>query len=473
MAAKLTAAAVSTTHVVGCSGLTLHLDSRNLTLYESEFPSPRLTHRRKMKKRLIFCLFPCICVFGGGSPGNWFFTPVGTAHAGTVTPYVDFNDFPKTEPDAVPGSSNDWIYTTAQTNPQPGYYMTTYDSAGWRTRNAYPEPNAAVHDLFYRYGSLPYNSSHMGFETYGYLEIDGTRAVVGNSLRYRVTGGKNANTCPDGNSGPLPCNASGLKVTTKEGYLDYIENGQDPVEGDQAMGHPYIYFSNTSQNANPVPFVQAPGHNRLSLYVYLPDEVENGPGGYTTPPAITLNIGPYNGIGGHWYHHYTFQGGGWAHVIVDGHPQHNNAWSSASLYPYPSSSMRNMDIAYFNGMYRWYLTTKPYDGVAAPPYSVWIDEIEFQLDDEPQNSETICSPSILHHASSNLFEVGFMDKYKNNGKSYATYEAIHFPKSPTQTGIRQRRYGYSKTTGLAFPPEMMESSRNSGPVIRMFERPSS
>ncbi len=374
-----------------------------------------------LKKALLF-LFVFLIAALLTTPQHWIFPASSTARADSTTPYLDFNDFPVTAPDAIPGSSTDWIYTTAQTNPMPGYYMTTYDNAGWRTQNGYPDPDGSVHDLFYKISNSVYNSAHMGFETYGYLEIDGQEAVRGNSLRFRVTGGKNTTTCPDGNSGGAPCNASGLETTTKEHYLDWIDNGQDPVAGDQDVGHPYIYFANTSQNSNPIPFVQAPGCNRLSLYVRLPDAADNGPGGYATPPELTFNIGPYNGVGGHWYHNYTLQGGGWAHLIVDGHPQHNNAWSSADKYPYPSSSLRDMGTTYFLTMYRWYLAAKPYDGIATPPYSMWVDEIEYQLDDEPQNNETICSPSIMHHAGDNRFEVGFMDKYKNNGKSYSTYE---------------------------------------------------
>ncbi len=365
---------------------------------------------------IIFALF----LFNAVWPGL-------PAEAGSTTPYLDFNDFPGTAPDEIPGSSASWIYTTARTNPNPAYYMTAYDSAGWRTQNHYPAPNGTIHDLFYRYASLAYNSPHMGFETYGYLEIDNNRAVIGKSLRYLVTGGKNSNTCPDGNSGGLPCNAHGLQVGCKEGYLDYINNGQDPMAQtplveNEGVGHPYIYFSNTSQNSSPVPFVQAPGSNRLSLYVYLPGGVNNDAVDSSRPPDKTFTIGPYNGVGGHWYHHYTLQGGGWSHVVVDAHPQHNNAWSSEDKYPYPNFSLRDRGGAYFNTLHRWYLTAQPYEGVAWPPYSVWIDEIEYQLDDEPQNHETICSPSVMYRAETKGFEIGFMDKYKNCRLSYSTYE---------------------------------------------------
>lgn len=83
--------------------------------------------------------------------------------------FVDFDDLPVTPPDANPGSSAQWIYTTAQENPAPGFYMTDYDCGGWRTASAYPAPNDTFYNCFYQFLNT-YNSSHMGFSTYGYLE---------------------------------------------------------------------------------------------------------------------------------------------------------------------------------------------------------------------------------------------------------------------------------------------------------------
>lgn len=373
---------------------------------------------------------------------------VNLSHASvSTTVYISFDNFPSTLKNQIPGSSLDWIYTSATTNPQPGIFMTSYDSCGWRSQTTYPAPDNNVYDLFYRYNTTT-NSNHMGFETYGFLEIDKKRAVKGKSLRYVVTGGKNSSTCPDGNNGPAPCNANGLEVKAKEHYLQYLGNNQNPVEGDRVIGHPYIYFANTSSSNSPVPFQHSQGKNRLSLYIFLPEGLTNGSGGNGVPPYITVNIGPYDGVGGHWYHQFTFQGGGWAHLIVDGHPQHNNAWSDASKYPYPSSSLRDLGGSYFNNMYRWYITAKPYEGLAAPPYSIWIDEIEFQLDNEVQNNETICSPSIMLHPETKIFELGFMDKYKNTGYSHSTYEV---------------RYSFNQITNanweLATPVKIQEDAR--------------
>jgi hypothetical protein len=158
------------------------------------------------------------------------------------------------------------------------------------------------------------------------------------------------------------------------------------------------------------------------MYVHAPATLTNGVGGWSMRPEITINVGPFNGDGGHWYHEYCNQGGGWMHVITDGHPQHNNSWYDPSKYPYPSSSLRDMGTDYFTNWYRWYITFKPYEGVGQVPYNVWLDEVRFIYDPEPQNNETINNPTITYLETSNTFELGFMGKYKNCAQCYSTYE---------------------------------------------------
>ena len=123
--------------------------------------------------------------------------------------FVDFDDFPVTPPDGNPDSSAQWIYTTAQENPAPGFYMTDYDCGGWRTASAYPAPNDTIYNCLYQYLCTD-NTSHIGYSTYGYLEIDAANAVRGNCLRACVTGAVNST----GTYGEL--------VTTKQHYLDFL-----------------------------------------------------------------------------------------------------------------------------------------------------------------------------------------------------------------------------------------------------------
>ena len=332
-----------------------------------------------------------------------------SSFAGWQREFVSFDPLAVTATNQLPSSSSDWLYTTTNINPDLTYPMTTYDWAGWRNTNGYAFPNGSVHSLFYLYLDQ-YNSDHMGFETYGYFEITHSNAVKGNALRYVVTGGKNSTS------------TNGLKVTTKQQYTNYLHLGQDPVGHGARAGHPFVYFANNSAQGSELPFPEAVGANRLSIYVYPPASLTNGPGGYGKRPVPTINLGPFNGVGGHWYHEICTQGGGWMHILADGHPQHNNSWYDPSYYPYPSSSLRDMGTNYYTNMYRWYITFKPYSGIATIPYSVYYDEIEFRYDDEPQNNETIATPAVVYFPSNKTFEIGFMDKYKNFAYSYSTYE---------------------------------------------------
>lgn len=364
--------------------------------------------------------------------------------------WMNFDELPVTAENNIPGSGGKWLYTTATQNPDNFYGMTAYDRAGWRSTDSYPT-NKNVFNFFCLYPNY-YYSDHMGWPTYGYLEIDDRVAVKGKSLKYRVTGGVNALTCPCGKdeicgSGEVyvcglnglncvegetkPCNSNGLEITTKQHYLNYINEGKDPIAGGMKIGSPTLYFMNTGPNPgssgqDAVPFIEADGNNRLSMYVYLPADKGNFIDNVVDAreyPGDTFHIGPFNDVGGHWYHVYNLQGGGWIHVLVDGHPQHNNAFSSAALYPYPSSSVRDMGYDYFSTMYRWYISVvNPYGHTAMAPYSFWVDEIEFFSDTEQQNNETINSPAVGYYPERGVFEIGFQDKYANNQYSYSTYE---------------------------------------------------
>jgi len=324
--------------------------------------------------------------------------------------FINFNDLPNTNQDSIPGSSLNWIYTTTETNPDSDFKMTEYDNAGWRAASPYPE-DSDMYNSFYLYVN-GYNSPHMGYSTWGYLEIDSLNSVIGNSLRYLVTGGKNTNN-PNG---------VGLPVSTKEQYLRYLENDSNPIAtGGEVVGHPYLYFVNSSSSSNQYRLDGAVGNNRLNLYMYLPSSVEMGTGGYQKSPPKTISIGYFTDFGGHWYHEYYVQGGGWVHLVVDAHPYTNNTWG-ADDYPYPSRGIRDLGSTYFDNMYRFYITTRSYEGLSNVPYSVWFDEFSFENDTLTQNNETINSPSILYNDSTNYWEVSFNDKYRNNPNSWATYE---------------------------------------------------
>lgn len=409
---------------------------------QSLFKSMMRNILQKPARRLGLLILVSILTSGLNAKSAWPDEPTNVWH--------NFDGLPATTGDEIPGSGESWLYTTATQNPDNNYGMTVYDQAGWRSTHSYPN-NTNIFNFFVLYPNF-YYSDHMGWPTYGYLEIDDQNALRGNSLRYRVTGGVNGLTCPCGkdevcgaaetqvcNENGLECTEgetqickeNGLRVTTKQHYLDFVSANEQPIVGEVKIGSPAIYFMNTGPNPSSsgqsaVPFLEAQGNNRLSMYVFLPGEKGNFHDNVVDAresPASTFNIGPFNDVGGHWYHVYNLQGGGWIHVIVDGHPQHNNAFHNASLYPYPSSSVRDMGYDYFSTMYRWYFAVvNPYGQTAEAPYSLWLDEIEFSNDAEPQNNETINSPAVGYYPDRAVFEIGFNDKYANNQYSYSTYE---------------------------------------------------
>lgn len=352
---------------------------------------------------------------------------------------VDFDSIPATAADEVPRSGGGWTYNVVN------------GMGGWESSAGYVNPNEKIKNYFRNF-SPSYNTAHMGFENYGYLEISKEKAISGNSLKYVVTGGKNSFTCPNGN-GPT-CLGSGLPLNHKETYLNYLKSGNTPVLGDLAIGNPYLYFGNNSSSSIPTPFEEAKGMNRLSFYVWLPPELGNGAGGYLVPPSRTISVGPYSNvptkdvfpldvsdsrIGGHWYHDFSINGGGWVHLMIDGHPQHNNGFSNASLYPYPSKSIRDISKSYFENLYRFYFTTGKYDGFSVPKYNIFVDNLEFLNDIEPQNNETINGLAISFKPGNRSFEISFNDKYKDNQYSYSTYEVRYSFQPITNTNWAESR----------------------------------
>lgn len=325
-------------------------------------------------------------------------------------PVIDFDSFPATGPSEYQIDSTDglWRYSSATTNT----FADFYGSCGfWNTDELDDHPG--VNEFFYLYKNS-YNNEHMGWTLHQYLEIDDDVSVSGKSLKITVTGGVTA----DG--------THGLPLFHKEEYLAYLGNSQDPIANDDAemTGDSRLYFMNESYNYQNYPLRAASGANDFRYYVYLQDGVTNKTNPqYEYNPSITMHTGPFNGTGGHWYHYFHVSGGGWVHVRQGAHPQHNNSWSSSTDYPYPSLSVRNYGIDYYNSMYAIYMALGTLAPSAVPPYSVWFDNPEFVYDDYTENNETINSIAVGYYPQrDNVFEISFLGKYKNNAYCGATYE---------------------------------------------------
>jgi hypothetical protein len=330
----------------------------------------------------------------------------------SLGPIIDFDKFPVTGPKEYPGNSTDglWKYTSGKNDT----FATFKGSCGfWNTKEIDAFPGNYEYMNLYK---NDYNSSAMGWTAYAFFEIDDKVSIKGNSLKITVTGGVTS------------AGTHGSPLFNKEEYLDYVESGKDPVahDGVRLTSDARIYFMNETYNNANYPLRTAKGANTFSFYVYLPEGLSNksdAPNPSDLKHNDTMHTGPFNGIGGHWYHSYLNSGGGWIHVNQGTHPRHNNAFSDASKYPYPSYSVRSYGVDYYSNMYAIYLALGSYSPGAIPLYNIWFDEPTFLYDDYPQNHETINSIAVGYYPHKDfLFEMSFHDKYTGNAYASSTYE---------------------------------------------------
>ena len=329
----------------------------------------------------------------------------GLANAGTVTPIFSFDDMTvNANSDSMPQSSTAWNYV-----PNTEYGADSLDQ--WLS--------AKTGMAFKRYVVWE-NNSHMGYPYYGFLEIDNQVSVKGNALKCTITGGNNV----------ANLSGAGLKVSNKSQYVAQRNSSYKNA----VVGDPYLYFlanNNWSPNAPPQQtFPSVPSNaNRLTMYVKAPAgvSVDFGYG----RPFETWSIGPFsnkapNGgasTGGHFYHDIPVGGGGWSKLQLDNHPRYHNSGGTihANIPGY---------IPSITGLY---ITGANYEGQVMTPYSIWIDEMQFEYDDyAQQNNETINSLSVGYNDLANTWEVGFHDKYQDHvyfAKAKATYE-IRYSFSP-------------------------------------------
>lgn len=367
----------------------------------------------------VYVVFVCLLAL---------FFPPPTVYGSTVL--QNFDSIPVTGENEIPANGGGWVYSSRKTNPE--YPPATYNRCGWADTDTYE--GSSVFDSMSTSGVD--TNSPRGYKRYQYLEIDGTTVVKGNSMKQVITGGFY--------SLEEDC---GLPLQNKEEFLEYLDGGQDPVCRDTSkrVGYPYMYIVNSSPSHNPAPFEDARGANRFSMYIKLPDHFRNGPSGNYNMAKSTINLGPYTDIGGHFYHWYYNEGGGWIHILMDGHPQHNNAWSSAERYPYVNYGIRSYDVDYFNELYRMYVMGFDYQdgllGSGPAPYATYYDEMEFFYDPEPQNDETIASPAVGFFPDRDYaFDIGFNDKYRNNPELNATYEVKYSFSAITNDNYDNAKY---------------------------------
>ena len=251
-----------------------------------------------------------------------------------------------------------------------------------------------------------YNSNHMGWLRWGYIDVDTLYSVRGNGyMKFVMTGG-----AYDSNGVVA---YSGLEVTNKEQFDEYIVAGQNVYSDIDLPGGMSFYVISSQTNSRHT-FEEAQGTDRLSVWVYLPKDL-NQKG--KTRPEITLSFYPFidDGGGRHYYNYVTNTGmGGWTHILFDAHPLHCN---SGDQNPYSYYRVGGYDcpgdaVQFFNRIARFSLRFG--NPIPYSPTAIFIDEIEFYKIPQPENDETVANIGIGFDPDSNYFDIGFCDKYRGS-----------------------------------------------------------
>ena len=318
---------------------------------------------------------------------------LASAEIYSVYALINFDDIqPNIGTSQLPNSSSVWQWN-----------LDSYQNDIWTNTVSHD----GTSDYIKRY-SPPYNNDHMGWENFGFLEIDNTKAVKGNSLKYTITGGKNSN---------YP-NGIGALVRNKS---EYIALDRSTVINGIA-GMPYLYLTNgtVGSNAFHQPLAAAktnPSNNKFTFYIKGDPSLTIGLGGYDKAPWTTWSIGTFSGTGytggSHYYHDFAINGGQWTKLILGSYPD----WNNAGFHP------ATQIVNYIPQFFGVYLANGNYTGTAMTPYSTWMDEFQFEYDNyAPQNSETINNIAIEYYPVTKIWEIGFRDKYWALNQSKASYE---------------------------------------------------
>lgn len=250
-----------------------------------------------------------------------------------------------------------------------------------------------------------YNTDHMGWLRYGYIDADNSIAVSGSSLKITLTGGAYASATGD-------VAYVGAPIFSQS---DVPASGIKPIE-QLLPGSLPLYLKGPNSYST---FPQLQGNNRLTVWVYMPKQQASidyyASSASLRRPKSTFNIYPFinRSTGGHYYHAFSnIPMGGWTKLQFDAHPIHynggdKNAYSAYSVggYEYAGDG-----VSYFNN-----ITTLSFVAgfsVNQPsPYSYNIDDISSHLR-LYENDETINNVGVGYDQQHKRFDISFSDKYR-------------------------------------------------------------
>lgn len=296
---------------------------------------------------------------------------------------------------------DDWYYSDKGENPC-GVY------AGDLQSKLCSSTNSKMY-AYYNY----YNSNHMGWLRYGFIDASSKYSVSGSSLKVTLTGGVKQND----SSGDVE--EHGVYSKSKSDFEESINtafNLPDHSSSDEVLpGDLSIYFKTSSNGQG---FNKLQNKNRFSVWVLMPQaslSFDEQSSQHSSRPSHTLGWYPFvnNANGGHYYHlSSNIAMGGWTKIQFDGHPTHHNSGSnneysafSSGGYDYPGNG-----VDYFNNIVTFAIRNS--FSAQLPTFSeFYIDEIETALV-EFENEETINNLGIGYDPERKLFDISFEDKYR-------------------------------------------------------------
>lgn len=205
------------------------------------------------------------------------------------------------------------------------------------------------------------------------------------------------------------------------------------------------WWYNSGVNYNTIGMADATT-NRMSIYVKVTG-LDPIPDPSTDLDNMNFYIGTYlcwpgGAIGGedcpkeanavssnHYYHYFTFNSGGWTHLLLDRSPQHNRGDAGTHIGPPDQRFVADGIHHYFQYMNNFYAQ------VSYPqlnPTSFWIDEIKLFTAAQPENEVSVTSLFVSFWPKSNTWELGFNDNSwsDNVGNNSVSTHEIRYSASP-------------------------------------------
>lgn len=305
-----------------------------------------------------------------------------------------------------------------------------YNAAAQSKMCSTPDDEGKVRSFYYYYNG--YNSDHMGWMRWGYLDA-GDVAISGNSLKLVFTGGIYDNNGQLAESGKL--------IRSKEQHDAFIKNNINPYADRDLPGGLTLYFKTGGTHH---PFQELVGKDRLSVWVLPPEESP-----YTLErqkyslayrrPQNLFSWYPFVDYsnGDHYYHELAnINMGGWIHLKFDAHPVHNNSGDKNpySYYRVGGSDYPGDGVKYFDNVHGFGLRATIMNNLPSPVV-LYVDELEAYKETQPENDETIAGIGVGFDPSEKIFDISFNDKYRCSECS-ATYE-VRYAFSP----ITNANYG--------------------------------